>query len=68
MSRPPDLKDLDDEVDRLNKEKEDAVANQDFEKAAALRDQADKLRKKKEQITRDWRDKIEKRMALSMKR
>ncbi len=57
MSRPPDLKDLDDEVERLNKEKEDAVANQDFEKAAALRDQADKLRKKKEQITRDWRDK-----------
>lgn len=57
MSRPPDLKDLDEEVERLNKEKEDAVANQDFEKAAALRDQADKLRKKKEQITRDWREK-----------
>ncbi len=57
MSRPPDLKELDDEVERLNKEKEDAVANQDFEKAAALRDQADKLRKKKEQITRDWREK-----------
>ncbi len=57
LSKPPDLKDLDEEVERLNKEKEDAVANQDFEKAAALRDQADKLRKKKEQITRDWRDK-----------
>ncbi len=57
MSRPPDLKDLDEEVERLNKEKEDAVANQDFEKAASLRDQADKLRKKKEQITRDWREK-----------
>ena len=57
MSRPPDLKELDEEVERLNKEKEDAVANQDFEKAASLRDSADKLRKKKEQITRDWRDK-----------
>lgn len=57
MSKPPDLKDIDDEVERLNKEKEDAVANQDFEKAAALRDQADKLRRKKEQITRDWREK-----------
>ena len=57
MSKPPDLKDIDDEVERLNKEKEDAVANQDFEKAANLRDQADKLRRKKEQITRDWREK-----------
>ena len=57
MSKPPDLKDIDDEVERLNKEKEDAVANQDFEKAANLRDQADKLRRKKEQISRDWREK-----------
>jgi ATP-dependent Clp protease ATP-binding subunit ClpC len=57
MTRPPDLKEIDEEVERLNKEKEEAVANQDFEKAAALRDQADKLRKKKDTITRDWREK-----------
>ncbi len=57
MTRPPDLKEIDVEVDRLNKEKEEAVANQDFEKAAALRDQADKLRKKKDAITREWREK-----------
>jgi ATP-dependent Clp protease ATP-binding subunit ClpC len=57
MTRPPDLKEIDEEVERLNKEKEEAVANQDFEKAAALRDQADKLKKKKETITREWREK-----------
>jgi ATP-dependent Clp protease ATP-binding subunit ClpC len=57
MTRPPDLKEIDEEVERLNKEKEEAVANQDFEKAAALRDQADKLKKKKQSITRDWREK-----------
>ncbi|MFP6649769.1 MAG: ATP-dependent Clp protease ATP-binding subunit, partial [Pirellulaceae bacterium] len=57
MKRPPDLKEIDDEVERLNKEKEDAVANQDFEEAASLRDSADKLRKKKETITREWREK-----------
>ena len=57
MTKPPDLKEIDEEVDRLNKEKEEAVANQDFEKAAALRDQADKLKKKKQNMTRDWRDK-----------
>ena len=57
MSRPPDLKEIDEDIERLNKEKEDAVANQDFEKAASLRDQADKLRKKKDQIKREWREK-----------
>ncbi|TWT94592.1 ATP-dependent Clp protease ATP-binding subunit [Stieleria varia] len=57
MTRPPDLKEIDEEVERLNKEKEDAVANQDFEKAANLRDQAEKLRKKKDKITQDWREK-----------
>ena len=57
MTKPPDLKEIDDEVERLNKEKEEAVANQDFEKAAGLRDQADKLKKKKQQMTREWREK-----------
>ena len=57
MTKPPDLKEIDEQVERLNKEKEEAVANQDFEKAAALRDQADKLKKKKQQITREWREK-----------
>src|SRR5438876_558518 len=57
MTKPPDLKEIDDEVERLNKEKEEAVANQDFEKAASLRDSADKLKKKKDSITREWRDK-----------
>ena len=57
MTRPPDLKEIDEEVTQLNKEKEEAVANQDFEKAASLRDSADKLRKKMESITQEWREK-----------
>jgi ATP-dependent Clp protease ATP-binding subunit ClpC len=57
MSKPPNLKEIDDDVEQLNREKEEAVANQDFEKAAALRDQADKLKKKKQQITKEWREK-----------
>ena len=57
MTRPPDLKEIDEEVERLNKDKEEAVANQDFERAASLRDQADKLKKKKESITHEWREK-----------
>jgi ATP-dependent Clp protease ATP-binding subunit ClpC len=57
MTRPPDLKELDGQIEQLNQEKEAAVAEQDFEKAAHLRDQADKLKKKKEQINREWREK-----------
>ncbi len=57
MSKPPNLKELDEEVEQLNREKEEAVANQDFEKAASLRDSADKLKKKKQQITKQWREK-----------
>jgi ATP-dependent Clp protease ATP-binding subunit ClpC len=57
MTRPPDLKELDAQIEQLNQEKEAAVAEQDFEKAAHLRDQADKLKKKKENITREWREK-----------
>jgi ATP-dependent Clp protease ATP-binding subunit ClpC len=57
MSKPPNLKEIDDEVEELNRQKEEAVANQDFEQAASLRDQADKLKKKKQQITKEWREK-----------
>ncbi len=57
MTRPPDLKEIDEEVEQLNKDKEEAVANQDFEKAASLRDSADKLKKKKDDITKQWREK-----------
>ena len=59
MVRPPDLKELEEETERLNQAKEEAVADQDFEKAASLRDQADKLKKKREQLTREWREKSE---------
>ena len=57
MVRPPDLKELEEEIERLNQAKEEAVADQDFEKAASLRDQADKVRKKKEDMTTQWREK-----------
>ena len=43
MTRPPDLKEIDEQIEKLNQEKEAAVMEQDFEKAAHLRDQAEKL-------------------------
>ncbi|MBU0753856.1 MAG: ATP-dependent Clp protease ATP-binding subunit, partial [Planctomycetes bacterium] len=56
MTRPPDLKDLDEEIEKLNKEKEEAVAAQDFEQAAYLRDRAEKMRKKREDMRDSWKE------------
>jgi ATP-dependent Clp protease ATP-binding subunit ClpC len=57
MTRPPDLKEYDTQIESLNQEKEAAVAEQDFEKAAHLRDKADKVKKEKERKEREWREK-----------
>jgi ATP-dependent Clp protease ATP-binding subunit ClpC len=57
MTRPPDLKEYDSQIEQLNQEKEAAVAEQDFEKAAHLRDKADKVKKEKERKEREWREK-----------
>ena len=56
MRQPPDMKDLEEDIKKLEKEKEEAVAGQDFERAASLRDKADKLKKKREEIKREWRE------------
>ncbi len=55
MTAPPDLKELEIEIHRLDKEKEECVAQQDFERAASLRDRADKLRAKRDQIEKEWK-------------
>ncbi len=56
MAQPPDLKHIELEMGKLDKDKDESVAVQDFERAARLRDKADKLKKKKESIERDWRE------------
>ncbi len=55
MTAPPDLKELEVEILKLDKEKEECVAEQDFERAAYLRDYADKMRKKRDQIEQEWK-------------
>ncbi|MFN9374563.1 MAG: ATP-dependent Clp protease ATP-binding subunit [Planctomycetaceae bacterium] len=64
MVRPPDLKEIEDEIERLNQQKEEAVASQDFEKAAALRDKADKKKKEKEGLARSWKEKSQESEGL----
>ena len=55
-TKPPDLKELEGEIERMNEEKDSAVGSQDFERAAALRDKAQKLRAKCQATLREWRD------------
>ncbi|MFW6059669.1 MAG: ATP-dependent Clp protease ATP-binding subunit [Phycisphaeraceae bacterium] len=57
MSKPPDLAEIEEQIERLSIEKDEAVKAADYERAAELRDQAESLRRKKEQIQRDWRAK-----------
>ncbi|MCF6147952.1 MAG: ATP-dependent Clp protease ATP-binding subunit [Candidatus Kuenenia sp.] len=56
-AQPPDVKHLEEEILRMEKEKDESVAIQDFERAARLRDKADKLKKKKEIVEKEWREK-----------
>lgn len=51
---PPDLKDLADKLEELRKEKEAAVQAQEFEKAAQMRDEEQKLREELELETQKW--------------
>ncbi|GJM18577.1 MAG: ATP-dependent Clp protease ATP-binding protein [Phycisphaeraceae bacterium] len=57
MNKPPNLADLEAQIERLSIDKDEAVKNADYEKAAELRDQAEKLRKKKEDTQNEWRAK-----------
>ncbi|MDI3548773.1 MAG: ATP-dependent Clp protease ATP-binding subunit ClpC [Halanaerobiales bacterium] len=53
-TRPPELKELNKKLEDLQKEKEAAVKNQEFEKAAELRDREKELQKKLEDIKEEW--------------
>jgi ATP-dependent Clp protease ATP-binding subunit ClpC len=52
---PPDLKDMEKELEILQKEKEAAVDGQEFEKAAELRDQEQKLRSELDERRESWK-------------
>ncbi|HYG76777.1 MAG TPA: ATP-dependent Clp protease ATP-binding subunit, partial [Planctomycetota bacterium] len=56
MTRPPDLKDIEKEIQELEMEKEQAVAGQDFETAAEYRDRAEILRNQMKKIQKEWRE------------
>jgi ATP-dependent Clp protease ATP-binding subunit ClpC len=55
MSKPPNLADIEAEIEKLTIAKDEAVKGADYEKAAELRDNAEQLKRKKETIQTEWR-------------
>ncbi|MDY4698168.1 ATP-dependent Clp protease ATP-binding subunit [Eubacterium coprostanoligenes] len=53
---PQNLKDMEEEIKRLNAEKQDAVNNQKFEEAAKIRDKANELNKLLDDEKSKWRN------------
>jgi ATP-dependent Clp protease ATP-binding subunit ClpC len=59
MTKPSNLSQLEKDVERLTAEKDEAVRNADYERAAQLRDQAESLKIKKQEMKREWRERCE---------
>jgi ATP-dependent Clp protease ATP-binding subunit ClpC len=55
MTTPPDLQDLDQEIERARRAKEEAIDAQDFERAARLRDEEKKLIDRRSMREDEWR-------------
>ncbi|MEN9282961.1 MAG: hypothetical protein RLZZ179_454 [Verrucomicrobiota bacterium] len=67
MTRPPELKEIEAEIERIRNEKEAAIKDQDFEKAASLRDGERNTRKKLESLIETWRaSNEEKRVTVGL--
>jgi len=55
MQAPPDYRELEDEISRVRKEKEAAIENQSFERAASLRDREKELIEARSAKEAEWR-------------
>lgn len=55
MTRPPELKTLEEEIEEIKVEKDNAIRDQKFEEAASLRDRERSAREKLEEAMNEWR-------------
>jgi ATP-dependent Clp protease ATP-binding subunit ClpC len=56
MTAPPRYRELEDEIEKVRKDKEASIEAQEFEKAASLRDKERKLTQKKRELEESWRE------------
>ncbi|MFD2257740.1 ATP-dependent Clp protease ATP-binding subunit [Luteolibacter algae] len=64
MTRPPSIKEAETLIDEINKQKVAAIAEQDFEKAAALRDDEKNAKKELEDTLKEWRASSEEKIVV----
>ena len=55
MTRPPEVKQMESQIEEINRSKIAAIGEQDFEKAAALRDEEKQAKKQLEETLNAWR-------------
>ncbi len=55
MTRPPELKDIEGEIEQIKVQKEKAIKEQDFEGAAAMRDKEKHAKEKQESVLAAWK-------------
>jgi ATP-dependent Clp protease ATP-binding subunit ClpC len=66
MTRPPETKAMEAEIEEIKTQKERAIKNQDFEGAAAMRDKEKQAKEKLENLLKEWRThREEKRVVVS---
>ncbi len=56
MTRPPELKEIDEKINLTRKEKQLAIASQEYERAARLRDKEKELKTAYDDFVRDWKE------------
>ncbi|MCW5553307.1 MAG: ATP-dependent Clp protease ATP-binding subunit [Verrucomicrobiae bacterium] len=65
MTRPPEVKGIEGEIEEIKSRKERAIKNQDFEGAAAMRDKEKQAKEHLETVLREWRaSREEKRVVV----
>ena len=63
-TRPEKLKDLEEKINQLETEKEEAIFVQDFEKAASIRDEVQELLLKLEKDNKKWENKTSRNVTI----
>jgi ATP-dependent Clp protease ATP-binding subunit ClpC len=64
MTRPPDVKEIERQIEEIRTDKEAAIKAQDFEKAASLRDNEKQAKDKLEKILTEWREQREEKEVV----
>jgi ATP-dependent Clp protease ATP-binding subunit ClpC len=64
MTRPPEVKSMEAEIEEIKGKKEKAIKNQDFEGAAQMRDQEKKAKEKLDALLKEWRARGDEKRVL----